>query len=109
MIGHHSSRIARAKAKDRDRQQALRDRRKKAGTPGTHTINRAIVRAFLLELKAQRPGHDKIAAVQISAGRVLGHALEYLTAGTHGGNSYSKAEVYKALVNRIRRDAPLED
>lgn len=109
MTEHHSSKAARARGKDRSRQQALRDRRKAAGAPGTHTLNRAIAHAFLSEVKLQRREGEKLSLVPVSAGRVLARAFQYLTEGTHGGNSYSEKAVHAALVSRVRRDAWLDD
>ena len=106
MTEHHSSRIARAKSKDRARQQALRDRRKSVRAPSTHTINRAIAHALMAELKTQRAAGVKAAAASVSVADVLQAALNYLTEGSHGGNSYSHDAVHNALIERIKRDAP---
>lgn len=106
MSEHHTSRRARAKNRDRARQQALRDRKKAARAPSTHTIDRAIVRGVMVALKAERARSIRVSDAKISAVGLLNYALDYLTAGTHGGNSYDRHEVHRALLDRVKRDAP---
>jgi len=106
MSEQHSSRRARALNKDRTRQQALRDRKKAAKSPSTHTINRAIVHAIMVELKAQRSQGVRVGDVSLSFVNILDLSYKYLTKGTHAGNSYSQDEVRIAITARIQREAP---
>jgi hypothetical protein len=105
MSEHHTSRRARALKKDRTRQQQLRDRKKAAKSPSTHTVNRAIVYALMVEIKAQGGAGLKVVDADVSVANVLRGALAYLSKGTHAANSYSREAVHKALVDRFRRDA----
>lgn len=109
MTEHHTSRRARTLNKDRTRQQSLRDRKKAAAAPTTHTVNRAIVHAFMVELKAQREQGIKVLDANLSVGSILREAQAYLTLATHAANSYSSEEVRKAIIGRVQREAPIPE
>lgn len=59
----------------------------------------------MVEIKAQSDAGRKVVEADVSVGNVLRGALAYLTKGTHAANSYSRKAVYKALMDRVRRDA----
>lgn len=109
MNEHHSSRRARALNRDCARQQSLRDRKKEAFAPTTHAIDRAIAHSFMVALKVERAKGIQVADATISAIDLLHGALDHLTTGTHGANSYDRDEVHHALLRRIQRDAPRLD
>jgi hypothetical protein len=106
MTEHHTSRLARAKKKDQNRSQALRDRKKAALAPTTHTVDRAIAHGFCAAmgpLSLQRLGDTNDIATKVSIQEVLEGAIHHLTDGTHGGNSYNIKEVIRAIEQRIER------
>lgn len=106
MTEHHTSRLARAKKKDQNRSQALRDRKKAALAPISHTIDRAIAHGFCAAMGAlslQRLEDTNDIVTKVSIQEVLVGAIRHLTAGTHGGNSYDGNEVSRANLDRVRR------
>lgn len=104
MSDHPTSRHAKAKRKDADRSQKLRDKCKKAGIPTTHVLNRALVEGFFYEIARQREAGKAAEDIQISPRKVFRYALRILSAKTNGTNQFDWEATKLALRNRMNRE-----
>lgn len=96
-------RLAKGKRLDRERQQALRNRKKATKAPTTHTINRAIAHCFMAAYGAEFEQGRNVVTAKVAVGKIFEAAVVYLSAGTHGGNSFEKREIEDAIRSRVKR------
>jgi hypothetical protein len=101
MTDHHSSRIARAKSKDRTRQQKRRNKLRASGAPTTHVLNRALAEGLMYQIDVQRARGVQTREIRVSVQHVLAYATAILTAGTNGTDRYACDAVVTAISNRI--------
>ena len=106
MIQHHSSRLAREKKKDSNRQQARRDDLKASGTPTTHVLDRALVEGLMYLIDSQRKQDIELKDMKVSVQNIVAYATSILTAGTNASDRYNVESVAETIRKRIGQPKP---
>jgi len=101
MTQHPTSKRAKEKRSDADRQQCRRDDLKASGTPATHVLNRAIAEGVMYQIDLQREGRIDVKDMKLSAQNVLAYATSILTSGTNASSRYEVESVTKTIRKRI--------
>lgn len=106
MTQHHSSRLAREKKKDSNRQQVRRDDLKASGTPTTHVLDRALVEGLMYLIDNQRKQDIEIKDMKVSVQNIVAYATSILTAGTNASDRYNVESVAETIRKRIAQPKP---
>ena len=106
MTEHHSSRRAREKKKDSDRQQAHRDDLKASGTPTTHVLNRALAEGLMYQIDLHRKRDVDLKDMKVSVQNIVAYATSILTAGTNASDHYNVESVAETIRKRIGQPKP---
>lgn len=106
MTEHHSSRRAREKKKDSDRQQTRRDDLKAYGIPTTHVLDRALVEGLMYQIDLHRRRDVDLKDMRVSVQNIVAYATSILTAGTNASDRYNVESVAETIRKRIGQPKP---